>query len=116
MKKIPQNKKTKKNNCLSCAASGEVYVVLEPATSFDLITFTDPFAESFGHAALRYQKKKLVYKGTHYKVREATKLPLSKICEISVNYQEISTTFGSCFSLFGIFQNHTAKKLRFMYS
>jgi hypothetical protein len=38
---------------LSCAASGEVYVVLEPATNLDLITFTDPFAESFGHAALR---------------------------------------------------------------
>ncbi len=35
-----------------------MYVVLEPATSLDLITFTDPFAESFGHAALRYRGEK----------------------------------------------------------
>jgi hypothetical protein len=48
-----------------------VYVVLEPATSLDLITFTDPFAESFGHAALRYQRTKFVYILKY----EATKLP-----------------------------------------
>jgi hypothetical protein len=58
-----------------------VYVVLEPATSLDLITFTDPFAESFGHAALRYQRTKFVYILKY----EATKVPLSKICEISGN-------------------------------
>jgi hypothetical protein len=61
---------------VSCAASGEVYVVLEPAASLDLITFTDPFAESFGHAALRYQRNWYA---------KATKLTLSKICEISGN-------------------------------
>ncbi len=54
-------------------------MVLEPATSLDLITFTDPFAESFGHAALRYQKLVYILK------YEATKEPLSKICEISGN-------------------------------
>jgi hypothetical protein len=58
-----------------------VYVVLEPATSLDLITFTDPFAESLGHAALRYQRTKFVYILKY----EATKVPLNKICEISGN-------------------------------